>query len=133
KLYKDGKVKVIGVSNFDIPKLNEILEKAEIKPVMNQIELHPYLPQHKLVKFCQDNEISKRNNMTPSQVILSWNAQRNVIVIPKSVTPSRIEENFQIKKLPQEDIDKINAITTRQRVVYPERFKVLNVFTDLGE
>jgi len=125
---------------------------------MNQIELHPYLPQHKLVKFCQENgiqvtaycplgqktnpkisedpviiEIAKKNNMTPCQVILSWNAQRNVIVIPKSVTLSRIEQNFQIKKLPQEDIDKINAITTRQRVVYPERFKVLNVFTDLGE
>ncbi|ORX47339.1 Aldo/keto reductase [Piromyces finnis] len=156
KLYKSGKAKAIGVSNFNIDMLNDLLEKAEIKPVMNQVELHPYLPQHKLVKFCKDNdiqltaycplgqktnpkisedpiiiEIAKRNDMTPSQVILSWNAQRNVVVIPKSVTPLRIEENFQIKELPKEDFEKINCITTRQRVVKGARFG--NIFPDFGD
>ncbi|KAG4084208.1 aldehyde reductase [Neocallimastix lanati (nom. inval.)] len=158
KLYKAGKAKAIGVSNFDIPRLQEILDKAEIKPAMNQIELHPFLPQHKVVKFCQDHgvqvtaysplgqktepkvsddpiikEIAAKHNMTPTQVILSWNAQRNVIVIPKSVTPSRIEENFHIAELNQEDIEKINGITYRYRCVYPPRFKVLNIFNDLGD
>ncbi|ORX84108.1 aldo-keto reductase [Anaeromyces robustus] len=158
KLYKAGKVKAIGVSNFDIPRLKDLLEKAEIKPAVNQVELHPYLPQHKLTSFCQENnvqvtaycplglktnpkstedpvivEIAKKNNMTPTQVNLSWNAQRNVIVIPKSVTPSRIEENFILSELSQEDIDKINAITTRQRSIYPERFKDLKIFNDFGD
>jgi len=155
KLYKAGKAKAIGVSNCNIDRIKDLLEKAEIKPAVNQVELHPYLPQHKLVSYCQENgiqmtaycplgratilkdpiivEIAKKNNMTPAQVILSWNAQRNVIVIPKSVTSSRIEENFQIADLPKEDFDKINAIPTRQRTTYPKRFKVLNVFTDFGD
>ncbi|KAG4103685.1 alcohol dehydrogenase [Neocallimastix lanati (nom. inval.)] len=158
KLYKSGKAKAIGVSNFNIDLLNDLLAKAEIKPAVNQIESHPYLPQHKLVKFCQDNniqvtaycplgrgsdtnvlidpiinEVAKKNNMTPAQVALSWNAQRNVIVIPKSVTPSRIEENFQIKELPQEDVDKINSITHRVRSVDGELLKKLKIFTDFGD
>ncbi|ORX84110.1 Aldo/keto reductase [Anaeromyces robustus] len=142
KLYKAGKAKAIGVSNFNIDTLQEFIDKAEIKPAVNQVELHPYLPQQKLVDFCHANniqvtaycplgintkpkifedpiinEVAKKNNMTPSQVILSWNVQRNVIVIPKSVTPSRIEENFQIKELSKEDFDKINSITIRCRTI----------------
>jgi len=142
ELYKAGKAKSIGVSNFNIDRLKDLLEKAEIKPVMDQVENHPYLPQHKLVKFCHDNglqvtaycplgrktdprvledpiitEIAKKNNLTPAQVILSWNIQRNVIVIPKSVTPSRIEENLHTVELSKEDFDKINSITTRQRTI----------------
>ncbi|OUM64370.1 hypothetical protein PIROE2DRAFT_51311, partial [Piromyces sp. E2] len=121
KIYKSGKAKAIGVSNLNVDRLKDLLEKAEIKPAVNQVENNPYLPQHKLVKYCQDNgiqitaycplgratnpnllddpivnEVAKKNNMTPAQVVLSWNVQRNVIVIPKSVTPSRIEENFKI-------------------------------------
>jgi len=158
KLYKAGKAKAIGVSNFSIDLIKDLLEKAEIKPTVNQVELHPYLPQHKLVKFCQDNdiqltaycplgqrnnpkiiedpiinEIAKKNNMTAAQVILSWNAQRNVIVIPKSVTPSRIEENFKIVELSKEDFDKINGITFRQRGVDSEVLQSLNIFPDLGD
>jgi len=158
ELYKAGKAKSIGVSNFNIEKLQDLLNKAEVKPVMNQVENHPYLPQHKLVKFCHDNdiqvtaycplgprtnpkvlvdpiikEVAEKNHLTPAQVVLSWNAQRNVVVIPKSVTPSRIEENFHIAELNQEDIEKINGITYRYRCVYPPRFKVLNIFNDLGD
>jgi len=153
KLYKSGKAKAIGVSNFTIDLLEDLLKKAEIKPTVNQVENNPYLPQHKLVKYCQDNdiqvtaycplgrsnvpslfedpiinEVAKKNNMTPAQVILSWNAQRNVIVIPKSVTPSRIEENFKIAELPQEDFDKIKGITFRLRSIAP-----LNLFPDYGD
>ncbi|OUM64369.1 hypothetical protein PIROE2DRAFT_66216 [Piromyces sp. E2] len=153
KLYKAGKAKAIGVSNFTIDLIEDLLKKAEIKPAVNQVEDNPYLPQHKLVKYCQDNgiqvtaycplgrastpslhddpvikEIAKKNNMTTAQVILSWNAQRNVIVIPKSVTPSRIEENFKIAELPQEDFDKIQAITFRHRTHNP-----FNLFPDNGD
>jgi len=153
KLYKAGKAKAIGVSNFTIDLIEDLLKKAEIKPAVNQVEDNPYLPQHKLVKYCQDNgiqvtaycplgrastpslhddpvikEVAKKNNMTTAQVILSWNAQRNVIVIPKSVTPSRIEENFKIAELPQEDFDKIQAITFRNRTHNP-----FNLFPDYGD
>ncbi|ORX84109.1 Aldo/keto reductase [Anaeromyces robustus] len=156
KLYKSGKAKAIGVSNFNINLLKDFIEKAEIKPAVNQVELHPYLPQQKLVDFCHANniqvtaycplgrasnpkdlddpiinEIAKKNNMTPAQVALSWNVQRNVIVIPKSVTPSRIEENFQIKELNKEDIDKINSITIRSRGV--DHLKHLNLFPDYAD
>ncbi|ORX42850.1 aldehyde reductase [Piromyces finnis] len=156
KLYKSGKAKAIGVSNFNVEKLKDLLEKAEIKPAVNQVENNPYLPQHKLVKFCQDNdvqvtaycplgrasklfadpvihEIANKNNMTPAQVILSWNAQRNVIVIPKSVTPSRIEENFKITELSKEDFEKINAITIRHRDVYDKPLPGLDLFPDMGD
>jgi diketogulonate reductase-like aldo/keto reductase len=147
ELYKAGKAKSIGVSNFNIEKLQDLLNKAEVKPVMNQVENHPYLPQHKLVKFCHDNdiqvtaycplgprtnpkvlvdpiikEVAEKNHLTPAQVVLSWNAQRNVVVIPKSVTPSRIEENFQIVELSQEDFDKVNGITFRQRTGLGQMF-----------
>jgi len=158
KLYKAGKAKNIGVSNCNIEILKDLLAKAEIKPAMNQVELHPYLPQHKLVKYCQDNgiqltaycplgrktnpnvlndpvinEIAKKNNMSPAQVVLSWNCQRNVIVIPKSVTPSRIEENFNLKELSKEDFDKINAITVRQRSIDNEHLHKMKIFTDYGD
>jgi len=158
KLYKAGKAKNIGVSNCSIEILEELLPKVEIKPVMNQVELHPYLPQHKLVKYCQDhdiqvtaycplgrktdpnvlndpviNEIAKKNNMSPAQVVLSWNTQRNVIVIPKSVTPSRMEENLHLKDLSQEDIEKINAITIRQRSINNEHLERMKIFTDFGD
>jgi len=158
KLYKSGKAKAIGVSNFNIDLLKEFIEKAEVKPAVNQVELHPYLPQQKLVNFCLDNniqvtaycplgrasnpsvlndpiinEVAKKNNMTSAQVALSWNAQRNVIVIPKSVTPVRIEENFQIKELSKEDFDKVNNITTRHRFVDPPQLKHLNIFPDYAD
>jgi len=158
KLYKAGKAKAIGVSNWNIDRLKDLLEKAEIKPAVNQVENNPFLPQNKLVKYCQDNgiqitaycplgrannpkllddpivnEVAKKNNMTPAQVVLSWNAQRNVIVIPKSVTPSRIEENFKIVELSKEDFDKINGITFRQRGVDSEVLQSLNIFPDLGD
>jgi len=65
--------------------------------------------------------------------ILNIILKNKKLVIPKSVTPSRIEENFQIRELDKKDFDKINAISIRQRTTYPERFRVLNVFTDFGD
>lgn len=155
KLYKAGKVKAIGVSNFSPSRLEDLLSKCEIKPVMNQVELHPYLPQQKLVDLCHKNsiqvtaysplgsrakpcvledpvivEIAKKYNKTPAEVVLSWNVQRDVIVIPKSVHKERIEENSKLFELEKEDFDKICNIKTRVRTVYPERFKVLDIFND---
>ncbi|GGF39292.1 aldo/keto reductase [Echinicola rosea] len=145
-LLDTGKVKHIGVSNFKIKKLKEILVNAKVKPEVNQIEMHPFLPQQGLVDYCQREEIlltayaplgaayrtkgqggvdlpilleheavksiASKLNATPAQVVLTWNMQRGISVIPKSVTPSRIEENFKssVLTLSQEEMDKLNQL-----------------------
>lgn len=120
---KLGLTKHIGVSNFNIPKLTELAAKAKIKPEVNQIELHPYLQQPELVKFCQKEnilvtaysplgsrhligtdkgiqnealieEIAKAHQCQPTQVILAWGLQRGTAIIPKSVNPQRIADNL---------------------------------------
>jgi diketogulonate reductase-like aldo/keto reductase len=140
KLYEDGKVRAIGVCNFNIPHLERILSECSIKPVLNQIECHPYLIQADLKKFCKENgifveawgplmqggealtnevikEIAEKHQKTPAQVILRWHLQNKVIVIPKSITPSRIEENFNVFdfELTQQELEKIDALNQNQR------------------
>ncbi|MGG5178271.1 aldo/keto reductase [Bacillus sp. MM09(2025)] len=140
KLYKDGRVKAIGVCNFEIEHLKHLLAETEIKPVLNQIECHPYLVQKELKDFCQDHDIfieawsplerggnvlndktivsiSEKYGKTPAQVILRWHLQNNTIVIPKTVTPSRMEENMQIFdfELLENDMEAINNLDCGRR------------------
>ncbi|NYV64992.1 aldo/keto reductase [Bacillus sp. Gen3] len=140
KLYKDGRVKAIGVCNFDIEHLERILKECEIKPVLNQVECHPYLIQSELKEFCakhdifveawsplqQGGEVLKNESVmkiaeahgkTPAQVVLRWHLQNNTIVIPKSVTPSRIEENFNVFdfELSTNDMEEINKLNRNER------------------
>ncbi|MEH7274789.1 aldo/keto reductase [Neobacillus vireti] len=119
KLYHDGRVKAIGVCNFEIEHLERILKECKVVPVLNQIECHPYLTQTEIKEFCakhnifaeawspleQGGEVLKDEVVTsiaeahgksPAQVVLRWHLQNNTIAIPKSVTPSRIEENFNV-------------------------------------
>ncbi|WFD23268.1 hypothetical protein MEQU1_001957 [Malassezia equina] len=129
-----GKVKAIGVSNFSTKTLPHLLEHAKIVPAMNQIETHPYNQSSELIALCQKNGIvvsaysplgltdspimkdedvlavAKELNATPAQVILNWNVQRGVVVLPKSITPSRIEENFKVVKLTDAQMEKIHSI-----------------------
>jgi len=140
KLYKDGKVKAIGVCNFEIEHLERLLNECEVVPVLNQIECHPYLAQNELKEFCakhnifveawspldqggealQDEvikSIAAKHNKTTAQVILRWHLQNNTIVIPKSVTPSRIEENFKVFdfELTADDMSAINKLNRDRR------------------
>ncbi|WP_078544540.1 aldo/keto reductase [Litchfieldia alkalitelluris] len=140
KLYHDGRVKAIGVCNFEIEHLERLLNECEVVPVLNQVECHPYLAQNELKEFCakhnifveawspldqggevlQDEVIKKIADAvgkTPAQVVLRWHLQNNTIVIPKSVTPSRIEENFNVFdfELSSEQMDEINAINKNRR------------------
>lgn len=118
KLYKDGHVKAIGVSNFHMEHIETILRECDIKPVLNQVECHPYFQQQALKDFCKahdiyveawsplsrgavfDNRIvqtiASKYNKTSAQIILRWHIQENTIVIPKSITPSRIKENINV-------------------------------------
>ena len=134
-LYKNDKVKNIGVSNFNAEHLEALLAQVSIKPVINQVEFHPYLTQSELRRYLEVQNIHVESwsplmnaqileddtvksvaseiNKTPAQVIIRWNIEHGVVVIPKSVTPSRIEENlnvfdFELTKAHIERLDSLN-------------------------
>lgn len=118
RLYEQKLVRSIGVCNYKIHHLELLQTKANVKPALNQIELHPYLTQHALREYLFEHdiaveawsplgrgavlqdaaieEIGKRHNKSTAQVILRWHLQHNTIVIPKSSTPSRIAQNVDI-------------------------------------
>ena len=118
ELYREGKIKAIGVSNFLQHHLEELLKTAEIIPMVNQIEFHPRLVQPNLLKYCQEKkiqveawsplmqgdlaavpklaELAAKYQKTPAQVVLRWNIQMNVVTIPKSIHAERIQENALI-------------------------------------
>ena len=118
KLFHQGKARAIGVSNYSIRELNELLDKSDIVPAVNQVEFHPFLYQEELLRFCKNNniqleayspltrgkrlnhpnilELAKKYNKTPAQVLMRWSLQHNVIVIPKSIHEVRIKENSQV-------------------------------------
>lgn len=140
KLYNDGRVKAIGVCNFNIEHLQRLLDECDVVPVVNQVECHPYLQQNKLKDFCAKNDIyveawsplmqggevlkndvvtgiAEKYKKTPAQVIIRWHLQSGAIVIPKSVTPSRIEENFNVFdfELGSDDLNKIAELDRNGR------------------
>lgn len=133
-LYKQGKIKSLGVSNFLIHHLEALLKTAEIKPMVNQIEYHPGFMQKELVDFCKKNnilveawspigrgrvldnelliELSKKYNRTVANLCLRWCLQNDVVPLPKSVTPERIRENINLFdfEISSEDMEKINSM-----------------------
>ncbi|MCM3214394.1 aldo/keto reductase [Niallia taxi] len=140
KLYKDGKVKAIGVSNFHKHHLEDLLSEAEIVPTVNQIELHPLLSQEELRNFCKEKgivveawsplaqgklldnpvltEIAAKYNKSTAQIILRWDLQNDIVTIPKSIKEHRIIENADIFdfELTAEDLEKINGLNKNERV-----------------
>lgn len=118
QLSADERVRSIGVSNFLVPHLQELQGHARILPAVNQIELSPFLQRRETVALCQQlgitlaayspltrglrlshpviTEISERSGRSPAQVLLRWGVQRGFVVLPKSVTPARIQENAQL-------------------------------------
>ncbi|WP_285767801.1 aldo/keto reductase [Peribacillus sp. SI8-4] len=139
KLYKDGKVKSIGVSNFHVHHLENLLANCEVKPVVNQIELHPLLTQGEIRDYCEKNEImveawsplgrgnlleeptinhiAKKHGKSPAQVLIRWHLQHDIVVIPKSITPARIEENAQVFdfSLSLNEMNQIDALNKNER------------------
>lgn len=139
KLYKDKKVRAIGVCNFHEHHLKEIFEIAEVKPMVNQVELHPNLTQEPLRAFCKENDIvveawsplgsgkmldnpeikklADKYGKTVAQVILRWDYQQDIVTIPKSVHKERIQENADIFdfELSGEDVQAISALNKDER------------------
>ncbi len=139
RLYDEKLIRVTGVSNHHQHHLEKIFAKANVKPMVDQIELHPYLSQKPLLNFCKENDIAvtawgplgrgkmledetivklaNLYNKTAAQIILRWHYQNDVVTIPKSVTPSRIEENMNIFdfELSQEDIQAMDELNKDYR------------------
>ncbi|AJT82334.1 Gcy1p [Saccharomyces cerevisiae YJM693] len=148
ELPKTGKTKAVGVSNFSINNLKDLLASQgnKLTPAANQVEIHPLLPQDELINFCKSKgivveaysplgstdapllkepiilEIAKKNNVQPGHVVISWHVQRGYVVLPKSVNPDRIKTNRKIFTLSTEDFEAINNISKEKgekRVVHP--------------
>ncbi|WP_100330489.1 aldo/keto reductase [Bacillus xiapuensis] len=139
RLYEEGLVRAIGVSNFQIHHLKDLMADSREKPVVNQVELHPYLNQEPLRKYCQENsiaveawsplarnrlaeeetliELANKYNKSSAQIILRWHLQNQIIIIPKSVHAERIQQNADIFdfELSPEDMKKINRLNKDQR------------------
>ena len=139
-LYNDGKVKNIGVSNFDIEHLETLKAHTSIKPVIDQVEFHPYLIQQSLRDYLASESIQMESwsplmnseiltdetivaiadeiGKSPAQVVIRWNIEHGVVTIPKSVTPHRIEENINIFdfSLTQAQIARIDALNQDRRI-----------------
>lgn len=118
KLYVDGRVRAIGVSNFRAHHLEELAQSAVVKPMVNQIEYHPGWNQEETVQYCRDNDIlveawsplgrnavldnavlnriAKEHGVTPAQVCLRWEIQNGIVPLPKTVNESRMQENSDV-------------------------------------
>ncbi|HET6816839.1 MAG TPA: aldo/keto reductase [Mycobacteriales bacterium] len=140
-LYADGRVRAIGVSNFNVPHLRRLLDEATVVPAVNQIELHPGFPQDELRAFHEqhgivteswsplgrghgllDNpavtSIADAHGKTPAQVVLRWHLQLGCAVIPKSTHAERIRENFDLfdVELSDADMASLSAISEPARI-----------------
>lgn len=141
------KARSIGVSNFGIYNLSQVINSCKIKPAAIQIEVHPYLKQKEILDFCDKNgitvvsfsslgshginetklvrndkdilKIAKKHAKSPSQVILSYLVQNNICVIPKSTNPSHLRENTELVELDEEDNKAIDSIKIYHRYVNP--------------
>ncbi len=143
KIYKEGKVRAIGISNFQIHMINDLLEIAEIVPMVNQVECHPGLSQKPLKVFLDNHSIriesygpfmkggvfkdhyadvlsaiANKHDASIAQIVIAWGLHQGIIMIPKSQTPSRIKQNFdaQFIKLSDEEINAINGLNRGNRV-----------------
>jgi 2,5-diketo-D-gluconate reductase A len=139
RIYAEGRARAIGVSNFQIPHLERLFAETEVVPTVNQIEAHPYLTQEGLLDFDARHgiateawsplaratvlrdpvieQVARDIARTPAQVVLRWHVQRGSIVFPKSSSPLRMEENFEIFDfaLSEEDMSRISALDRHAR------------------
>lgn len=139
-LYAQGRVRAIGVSNFQPDHLDRLLARNRVVPAVNQIELHPFLQQERLRRYDADHglatvawsplgqatsiadpvigAIARRHGRTPAQVTLRWHLQLGTVVIPKTTNPARMRENLQILDfaLTEEDLAAIGALDAGRRL-----------------
>lgn len=159
KLLKTGKVRAIGVSNFTVRRLEELLAQVAVIPAVNQVEAHPYLQQPDLLRFCQSKGIVVEaysplgNNQTgeprtvddplvhavaadlgmdPGPLLASWAVQRGTVVLSKSVTRARIQANFRVQRLPDDAYARLTSLERHKRFNFPV-FWGYDIFEEVGE
>ncbi|HZD49180.1 MAG TPA: aldo/keto reductase [Silvibacterium sp.] len=140
-LVDHGKCRTIGLSDITLNELVSIYESARIKPAVVEVEAHPYLPENELLEFCKQkgivflafaplghgarpglledpviSAIAARVGKTPAQVLLAWALQRGTAFLTTPKTAARAQENFNISALPEDALEEINRIQTRQRL-----------------
>lgn len=140
KIYSDGRAKAIGVSNYTIKHLKEMDSYANIKPVINQVEFHPFLYQEDLHEYCKlknvwleaysplaraerlddptINEMARKYTKSAAQIMIRWSLQQDLVVIPKTVHNERIRENAHVFdfEISDEDMERLNALNEEFRV-----------------
>ncbi|MFC4353536.1 aldo/keto reductase [Chryseomicrobium palamuruense] len=140
RLYDEKLIRATGVSNHHAHHLEKIMAQANVAPMVNQVECHPRLTQFELREFCKEHGIAvtswsplsrgrlleepslvrlaEKHGKSPAQIIIRWHLQGDLIVIPKSVTPKRIEENIDVYdfELSTEDMRTIDGLNLNERV-----------------
>lgn len=142
RMQEKGLIKSIGVCNFNIPHLQRLIDETHVKPVVNQIELHPLMQQEELRHWHHEQQIvteswsplaqggegvfttpiieklAKKYGKTPAQIVIRWHLDLGLVVIPKSVTPSRIRENINVFdfKLEQDELAEIAKLHCGKRL-----------------
>jgi diketogulonate reductase-like aldo/keto reductase len=139
KLYGEGVIRAIGVSNFHIHHLEDIFAGSDIRPTVNQVEFHSYLLQAELRQFCADHqiqfeawsplaqgkifddptivELSRKYGKSPAQLLIRWDLQHQVVTIPKSSTPHRIVENAEVFdfEISADDMARLDSLNRNER------------------
>ncbi|EOO01017.1 putative glycerol dehydrogenase protein [Phaeoacremonium minimum UCRPA7] len=134
EVYKSGKVKAIGVANWSIPYLEELRKTWTVVPSVNQVELHPFLPQHELRQYCDKlgilleaysplgstgapimsdpdiQRIADKNGVSAATILISYHVNKGVVVLPKSVTEKRISSNKEVISLSEEDLAVLDGL-----------------------
>lgn len=146
-IYNDGQARAIGVCNFDVDHLQDLMEHANIMPMVNQIEFNPRIHQPDTVAFCQDNhiqleawsplgngqllnspvinKIAKEHGKSPAQVILRWELQQGFIVIPKSIHEERMRENRDVYdfELDADEMEAIAMLDEEKHSIWYDKYK----------
>lgn len=142
KILKVGKARAIGVSNYSIAELKETIQTCDIIPAINQVEFHPFLYQKDLLDFCKNNRIqiesyspltrgrklnhplvkaiSNKYGKTTAQILIKWNLQHGLVVIPKSIHENRILENSQVFdfRIEEKDMEALNSLNVNLQTIF---------------
>jgi len=144
-VYKTGKVKAIGLANWSIPYLEELKKTWEIVPAVNQVELHPFLPQLELKQYCEDlgilmeaysplgstgapimsnpdiQKMADKYQVSAATILISYHVNDGVVVLPKSVNPERISDNLKVIALSKAEVEYLHGLveTGKKRINTP--------------
>lgn len=157
KALKAGKARSIGLSNWTIPQLEQLLKYADITPAINQVEIHPFFPNTQLIDFCTSHGIlpvaysplgkmsslsiatnagflalAEKKKATVAQILIAWGIKRGYAVIPKSANADRVRSNFELVELSDEEFEAVNKVTEGKhgRFVNPVGTFGLNPFPE---